>query len=353
MVVPGGKQWGSREATSLQCPVRSTSWRGDPGFSSDWINQKNAWILPSPHAQGELVLSLGTHQPLPPLLQVPAARAVLEGTLQVRGRGAGGAWRAEQLRCREDLRFRQLSRLHPQAPATSTGQTPGPTPQAASMTTSKVAQTHCPSGSSQQPFPVRCPGSSIRPPSPFHLLIGVMDVEVTATATPGAGVSRAGQGLGGLWEACLPCALQKGEPASYLFPTPVAAALPGPTAFPLLPPQTAGSASPTGATPRLGGAHPSYLTAEAGASECSYWGRREREAGTGEKPAPLIGQRRCHSQLQGFCGLPASEPLKSEVPKPSASWSENTGGGNLFWGPDIKGSKREGGNLTKSDSGNS
>lgn len=123
---------------------------------------------------------------------------------------------------------------------------------------------HCPSGSSQQPFPVPCPGSSIRPPPPSHLLIGVMDVEVTATATPGAGVSRAGQGLGGLWEACLPCALQKGEPASYLFPTPVAAALPGPTAFPLLPPQTAGSASPTGATPRLGGAHPSYLTAEAG-----------------------------------------------------------------------------------------
>lgn len=127
---------------------------------------------------------------------------------------------------------------------------------------------------------------------------------VTATATPGAGVTRAGQGLGGLGEARLTRALQKGEPASYLFPTPVAAAaaLPGPTAF-RLPPPTAGSASPTGATPRLGGAHPSYLTAEAGASECSYWGRGERKEGTGEKPAPLIGQRRCHSQFQGFCGF--------------------------------------------------
>lgn len=118
------------------------------------------------------------------------------------------------------------------------------------------------------------------------------------------------------------------EPASYLFPTPVTAALPGPTAFPLLPPQTAGSPSPTGATSHLGGAHPSYLTAEARASECSYWGRREREAGTGEKPPPLIGQKRCHSQLQGFCGLTASEPLKSVVPNPSVSWSESFRGGN-------------------------
>lgn len=136
---------------------------------------------------------------------------------------------------------------------------------------------------------------------------------MTASATPGAGVTRAGQGLGGLWEARLPCALQKGEPASYLFPTPVAASLPGPTAFPL-PPQTAGSASPTSATPRLGGAHPSYLTAVAGASECSYWGRGEREAGTGGKLAPLIGQRRRHSQLEGFCGLTllASEPTSEE-----------------------------------------
>lgn len=173
----------------------------------------------------------------------------------MRGRGAGGAQRVEPLRSRDDLRLLQLARLCPQFPAFETWHTPGPTLQAAATSESKVAQIHCLWAPLSNLSRCVTPAPASLPPPPPHLLIGVICVQVTAKATRGAGVTRARQGLGGFWEARLPCALQKGGPASYLFPTPVAAALPGPTAFPL-PPQAAGSASPTGATPRLGGAHP-------------------------------------------------------------------------------------------------
>lgn len=257
---------------------------------------ENAEILPSHQALRGF--NQGKYKPLPSLRPALAASGALEGTPQVRGRGAGGAPHAEQLKSSQDLLLK-LAHLRPQPPTSSAGQTPGLTLQ----TSCGICEESCPDAVPLgAPFsnPSRCitpaPASRPSPPALFHLLIGVIGVAVTATATPGARITRAGQGLGGLWEARLPCALRKGEPASYLFPTPVASSLPGPTAFPL-PPQTAGSASPTSATPRLGGAHPSYLTAVAGASECSYWGRGEREAGTGGKLAPLIGQRRCHSQL--------------------------------------------------------
>lgn len=151
----------------------------------------------------------------------------------------------------------------PAAPAAGTSATPAPNlidranPRPDPAASCCVCEESCPDAVPLgAPFsnPSRCitpaPASRPSPPPPSHLLIGVIGVAVTATATPGAGVTRAGQGLGGLREARLPCALQKGEPASYLFPTPVASSLPGPTAFPL-PLQTAGSASPTSPAPLL------------------------------------------------------------------------------------------------------
>lgn len=234
----------------------------------------------------------------------------------MRGRGAGGARHAEQLKSSQDLRLLEAGTSATADPNLIDRANPRPDPAGKPQRLrGKLPRRIAPWGPFQQPFPVHHPGSRIQ-------IITTPSIPSSdwchrchhdSFSDPGSRGNQGGAGAGWPLEARLPCALQKGEPASYLFPTPVAASLPGPTAFPL-PPQTAGSASPTSATPRLGGAHPSYLTAVAGASECSYWGRGEREAGTGGKLAPLIGQRRRHSQLEGFCGLTllASEPTSEE-----------------------------------------
>lgn len=86
----------------------------------------------------------------------------------MRGRGTGGAWHAEQLRCREDLRFRQLARLRPPTPSNTDRANPRPDPAGSRS----VCKESCPDalplgGRSQQPFPVRWPRLQ-HPDHPLH-----------------------------------------------------------------------------------------------------------------------------------------------------------------------------------------
>lgn len=113
----------------------------------------------------------------------------------MRGRGAGGARRAEQLGSTQDLRLQQLGTSVPPDPSLIHRANPRPVP----ADSRSVYEESCPDAlplGAPLSNPSRCitPAPASRPPlpPPCHLLIGVIGVAVTATATLGAGVTRAG-----------------------------------------------------------------------------------------------------------------------------------------------------------------